>query len=161
MVRWIEFPLGTGFYGGLAILTLPGVNSLTDGMIFATSSDGSSDIRIIGAAPANDGSGWLMTIREDSAADAETLVLEDQSEFQFLYVPYDAQGLIGGHINGANGSVNNSSGEFTLTRTGTGAYNLVTARLDAEHDRGFVWDHVVGHAATSCNLSAYSGLSMS
>ena len=64
-------------------------------------------------------------LREDSALDAETLAAADQSEFQFVYVPFDAQNLVGGHIVGTDGSKRKAVGDFTVVRTGTGVYELV------------------------------------
>ncbi len=123
-VRWPEYPTGSGVFGGVARVALPGVNSLEHGMLFATSSDGSSDVNIVGVAPVEDGAAWLVTIREDSTTDAETLVDAGQSEFQFVYVPFDAQRLVGGHIVGADGSKRKAAGDFTVARTGTGTYEL-------------------------------------
>jgi hypothetical protein len=124
VVRWPQFPGGTGVYGGVAEVHLPGVNSLEDGMLFATSAEGSSDVKIVGVAPLDDGTGWLITIREDSATDTETVVTDGQSEFEFVYVPFGAQGLIGGHITGTDGAKRKAAGDFNLTRTGTGTYEL-------------------------------------
>lgn len=80
LVKWLQYPADSGVYGGLAELRLPGVNALEDGMLFATSADGSSDVNIVGVAPKDDGSGWLVTVREDSATDAETLAVAGQSD---------------------------------------------------------------------------------
>ncbi|MCP5519036.1 MAG: hypothetical protein H7A45_17470 [Verrucomicrobiales bacterium] len=127
LIRWPEFPPGSATYGGQAELRLPGVDSLEDGMLFTTSSDGSSDVNLVGVAPFEDGTGWLVTIREDSAIPdpfVEAVVGGDQSEFEFVYVPFDAVGLIGGHINGANGTKRKAAGEFTIARTTTGTYEL-------------------------------------
>lgn len=124
LIRWLDFPTGSQAYGGLADLQLPGVNSLEDGLLFAASSDGGSDVNIVGVAPKEDGSGWRVTIREDSATTAETLAAADQSEFQFVYVPFAAERLIGGHIVGATGEKRKAAGDFILTRTGTGTYEL-------------------------------------
>lgn len=124
LIRWTEFPLGGATYGGLAELRLPGVNALEDGMIFATSSDGGSDVNIVGVVPNESGNGWIVTIREDSATDSETLAVAGQSEFQFVYVPFNAERLIGGHIVGSNGSKRKAAGEFTVARTATGTYEV-------------------------------------
>lgn len=124
LVRWTEFPEGSGVYGGLAEVQLPGVNSLTNGMLFATSADGGSDVNIVGVAPKADGSGWVLTVREDSATDAETLADAGQSEFQFLYVPYHARNLVGGHINGSDGAKLTARGELNVARTAAGVYEL-------------------------------------
>jgi hypothetical protein len=83
----------------------------------------------IAAAFPNAG-GWKVSVREDDSdivsGDQSSLLAGDQNGFQFLYVPYSAPGLIGGHVNGANGSLINSAGEqeFVLTRTGAGQYAL-------------------------------------
>jgi len=124
MVKWTQFPAESGIYAGLGDILLPGVNSLTNGMIFATSADGGSDVNIVGVAPKAGGSGWTVTIREDSATDAETLASPDQSEFQFLYVPFNAKNLIGGHINGQDGAKLTSAGNYTIARTSVGTYEL-------------------------------------
>lgn len=124
LLKWLDYPAGTGLYVGRGELTLPGVDALEDGMVFATSADGGSDVNIVGVAPKDDGRGWLVTIREDAAVDAETLAEAGQSEFQFVYVPFDAQRLVGGHIVGTDGSKRKAVGEFTITRTGAGTYEL-------------------------------------
>jgi hypothetical protein len=124
LIRWLEYPEGGGVFGGLARLTLPGVNTLEDGMLFATSSDGASDVNLVGVAPVEQGAAWLVTVREDAATDAETLADAGQSEFQFVYVPFDAPRLIGGHILGSDGSKRKVSGEFAVNRTATGTYEL-------------------------------------
>jgi hypothetical protein len=123
LVKWID-PTGTLVFGGHAELQLPGVNSLDDGMLFTSSSDGGSDVNIVGVAPTADGSKWLVTIREDSATDAETLASAGQSEFQFVYVPFNAERLVGGHIVGSTGAKRKAVGDFTVTRTATGTYEL-------------------------------------
>ncbi len=124
LVKWLQYPAESGIYAGIAELRLPGVNSLEDGMLFTTSADGGSDVNIVGVAPLEDGTGWLITIREDAALDAETLADPAQSEFQFVYVPFDAQNLLGGYINGTDGSKRKAAGDFTVTRAGTGTYEL-------------------------------------
>lgn len=124
LVTWAEWPIGFGTYGGLAKVRLPGVNSLEDGMFFAISSDGGSDVNIVGVNPEADGNGWTVTIREDSATDAETLVSNNQSEFQFVYIPFNAQRLVGGHIVGSSGAKRKAVGDFTVARTGTGRYEV-------------------------------------
>ncbi len=125
VVKWPQYPPESGVYGGQAELVLPGVNSLDDGMLFVTSADGASDVNIVGVAPKEGGLGWHVAIREDSVLEAETLAAADQSEFAFVYVPFDARNLVGGHIVGTDGSKRKAVGEFTVTRTGTGVYELV------------------------------------
>lgn len=123
LVKWLD-PTGGLVFGGLAELNLPGVDSLEDGMVFASSSDGGSDVNIVGVAPREGGAGWLVTIREDAETSADVLAAGGQSEFQFVYVPFNAERLIGGHIVGSTGERRKAAGEFTLTRTGTGTYDL-------------------------------------
>lgn len=122
-------PPGDGTtYGGLGQLRLPGVNAETDGMLFTTSSHGNSDVNIVGVAPTNDpgsgSSGWIVTIREDSALTGDEVAAAGQFQFEFVYVPYNAQNLIGGYINGSTGGSLQSAGTFTMTRTGIGTYEL-------------------------------------
>lgn len=124
MIKWLQFPAESGTYGGLAELVLPGVHSLDDGMIFATSSDGASDVNVVGVLPKSDGTGWTLTIREDSETGPETLAAAGQSEFQFVYVPFNSQRLVGGHIVGTDGSKRKAVGNFSVTRTATGTYEV-------------------------------------
>lgn len=124
VVKWLEYPEGFGSYGGLAEVRLPGVNTLEDGMLFAVSADGGSDVNIVGVHPTDDGGAWRVAIREDSALDAAELAGAGQSEFQFVYVPFNAQRLVGGHIVGSSGASRKSAGTFTVNRTGTGTYEL-------------------------------------
>ena len=125
LVKWLDVPEGSFVFGGHARLTLPGVNALEDGMLFTTSSDGGSDVNLVGVAPLEDGSAWLVTIREDEATDAETLASAGQSEFQFVYVPFNANRLVGGHIIGTDAAKRKAVGNFTVTRTGAGTYDVV------------------------------------
>lgn len=128
LMTWSDFPPSSGAYGGLGQLRLPGVNAETGGMLFTTSSHGNSDVNIVGVAPTNDpgtgSSGWIITVREDSALTGEEVATPGQFQFQFVYVPYNSQNLIGGHVNGTTGANIHSAGTFTLARTGTGTYEL-------------------------------------
>jgi hypothetical protein len=124
LVEWIDLIEGSGLFGGLARLRLPGVNTLEDGMVFTISTDGASDVNIVGVAPDEDGNSWLVTIREDAAIHPEDLASANQSEFEFLYVPFNTRNLIGGLVEGASGAKRNSVGEFTINRTFTGTYEL-------------------------------------
>ncbi len=126
LMTWAIPPNGSSF-GGLGTLRLPGLDAVTNGMIFTTSSQGNSDVNIVGVAPTNDptsGSGWIVTVREDSALTGEEVAPGGQHQFEFVYVPYNAQNLIGGYIDGEFGSAVHSAGTFTLTRTSVGTYEL-------------------------------------
>ncbi|HEV8544076.1 MAG TPA: hypothetical protein VGR78_16920 [Verrucomicrobiae bacterium] len=111
-----------GSPGGSAVLSLPGVNSANDGMIFATSTQGGSDVKIISLAPKTDGSGWIMNPRRASESDPTALDAAD-SQFQFVYIPYNSSNLIGGYIS-SNGTPIKSTGNFSITRTAAGTYSL-------------------------------------
>src|SRR6185503_197512 len=106
--------------GGNAVLSLPGINSTNDGMIFATSTQAGSDVKIVSVAPKSDGSGWIVTARAASQTDPSVLATGN-SQFQFVYVPYNASNLIGGWI-APDGSKMKAAGNFTIARTGTGTY---------------------------------------
>jgi hypothetical protein len=111
-----------------ATVQLPGVNSASDGMLFVAATDADNASNIAAAFP--NAGGWTVSVREDNSetvdGGAASLVTGPGNAFQFLYVPYSAPGLIGGHVNGANGSLINSAGnqDFALTRTGAGQYAL-------------------------------------
>jgi hypothetical protein len=111
-----------------AFVKLPGVDSDTDGMLFVAPTDDGNLTNIAAAFPNNDG--WTVSVREDDnivfSGDESGLVAGDQNDFQFLYVPYSAQDLIGGHVDGATGAMLHSAGDqrFTLSRTRAGEYAL-------------------------------------
>ncbi|MHC1763931.1 MAG: hypothetical protein AB9869_06430 [Verrucomicrobiia bacterium] len=135
LMTWFDFPDESMTFVGLGQLHLPGINALEDGMLFTTSSQGGSDVNIVGVAPTEDAtsgaSGWLVTVREDSAVSAEEIVGVGQCQFMFVYVPYTAQNLVGGYIDGSTGVKIKSAGTFNLTRTGTGTYEFSVAGKSA------------------------------
>jgi len=92
-----------GFYGGLGILSLPGVDSQGDGMLFTIgNAEGDSGRRGPSAnnAALPDGTGWYVAVRdiENSKADPTVYASGDggaTASFSFLYVPYNADNLVG------------------------------------------------------------------
>lgn len=112
----------------VATVTLPGVNSASDGMLFVAPTHDDNNTNIAAALPNN--GGWTVSVREDDNAnttgDADSLVAGDQNGFQFLYVPYSAPGLIGGHVAGGDASLLNSGGDnfFDISRNSAGEYAL-------------------------------------
>ena len=103
---------------------LPGVNSKSDGMLFTTSVEPDKvGLMMISVAANEDGSGWDLWGRRNTEADG-LFQEESNLDFSFLYVPYDADRLIGGHIRGKDGAVINGRGGFALKRLGTGQYEL-------------------------------------
>jgi hypothetical protein len=116
---------------GIAQVNLPSVNSATDGMLFVAPTHDNNRTNIAAAFP--NAGGWSVAVREDENADvsgASTLGAGD-NQFQFLYVPYTASNLIGGHI-AENGSAIHEEGgnQFTLIRTAAGAYQLTVFEAD-------------------------------
>ncbi len=92
------------------------------GMLFVAGSDGSSSSDIAAAVPSGDG--WDVTIREDSDTDTSGLTFLSES-FQFLYVPYTAARLIGGHVDGDGSLIQSAGGnQFDLSRDADGVYRL-------------------------------------
>ncbi|MEM7312961.1 MAG: hypothetical protein AAF497_07395, partial [Planctomycetota bacterium] len=111
---------------GQATIQLTGVDSASDGMMFVAPADGSSTSRIAAGFPTGSG-GWTTTVRLDADLDTTGQTYQDGGErFQFLYVPYDANDLIGGQVDGATGDMVNSAGDsqFLMTRTASGDYAL-------------------------------------
>lgn len=111
---------------GVARVALPGINSATDGMLFVapTSGDNSTDM----AAAFPTAGGWNVTVREDNDIDVSGLTYNNgfSNEFQFLYIPYDAPNLLGGHVRGSNGTLVHSAGgsRFAVNRTAAGQYAI-------------------------------------
>ena len=110
---------------GIATVNLPGVDPTIDGMLFVAPTGGGNSTNVAGAFPTADG--WHVTIREDNDDDftGMTYNLLDNG-FQFVYVPFGSSGLIGGLVNGQDGSLAVSAGEseFNLTRRGPGEYAI-------------------------------------
>ena len=117
--------------GGLGFVDLADINSATDGMLFVAPASGSSTSRIASAFPNMDG-GWTTTIRLDADDDVTGQTIEEFEEFQFLYVPYDANRLVGGHVDGTDGSTINAAGDeqFSLARSESGRYALSVFEAD-------------------------------
>jgi len=142
----------------MAMVTLPGVNSATDGMLFVAAADGDSNSSDIAAAFPTAG-GWKVAVREDEDFDATGNSINfTNNEFQFLYVPYTAGGLVGGHINGNTGAAIKSAGDarFDLTRTSEGQYAVSVYNADGvtkkNGDAGMLVLSVAGTIPTDVTL---------
>jgi hypothetical protein len=128
LFNWIDGGTGTN---GLGILTLSGVHSVNDGMLFTIGNDENNSKRGPQAnnAALPNGSGWHVAVRDletskTSPTNYATGGASDAgSSFSFVYVPYNADNLIGGHIR-TNGTVSKSSGSFSISRLSTGRYAL-------------------------------------
>lgn len=118
-------PTAVTWVGGLGLVALPDVNSATDGMLFVAPTDSGNSSNIAAAFP-NAAGAWSVTVREDNDTDftGATANLGTGNRFQFLYVPYTARNLVGGHVNGIDASLINSSGNnrFSIRRTRAGEY---------------------------------------
>ncbi|MCA9100866.1 MAG: PEP-CTERM sorting domain-containing protein [Planctomycetales bacterium] len=98
------------------------------GMLFVAPTSGDNNTKI--AASTAFAGGWNVTIREDDSqpglAPFDGVVSSNTgaAAFQMMYIDYDAPGLIGGQVNGADGSLIHSAGGLTVTRTGVGTYEV-------------------------------------
>jgi len=124
LLAWTD--LGGGSYGGLATLSLPGIDSRDDGMLFLVpNDDGTNRGPQANCSVKADGSGWNVAIRSVADIDLiDTYIPSGNDEFSFLHVPYTASKLIGGKIAGSNGTKVNSAGTFTVTRSTAGRYQI-------------------------------------
>jgi hypothetical protein len=129
VLTWIDPAAGTNF---LAKVTLPGVNSLNDGMLLTVGNDEHNSIRGPSAnnAALSDGSGWYVAVRDMETSKTNPAVYATSSgsdagsSFSFLYIPWNADNLVAGYIRGTNGAVIKGAGSFTLSRLSTGRYAL-------------------------------------
>jgi hypothetical protein len=103
---------------------LPGVNARTDGMLFTTSVESRFSAGMMIAVAINDeGDAWEVWGRNN--VEADPLFQEESSmAFSFVYIPYDSDRLVGGHIRGTDGAVINGRGNFAMKRLSTGRYEL-------------------------------------
>jgi hypothetical protein len=130
LLTWID-TTGGGTFSGLAQLTLPGVNSVNDGMLFTVGNDENNGIRGPSAnnAALPDGSGWYVAVRDIETSKADPTIYATHggsdagSSFSFLYIPWNADNLIGGHIR-TNGTIIKKAGTFSISRISAGRYAL-------------------------------------
>ena len=131
ILAWTDSPPNSGYFTGLATLSLPGVNSVNDGMLFTTGNDENNSTRGPSASNAalTDGSGWYVAVRDMETSKADPTIYatggggDAGSSFSFLYVPYNADNLVGGHI-ATNGTKIKGAGNFSITHLSTGRYAL-------------------------------------
>jgi hypothetical protein len=131
LLTWLQTPDGSGVYSGLAVLSLAGVNSLNDGMLFTIGNNENNSTRGPSASNAAlpDGSGWYIAVRdmETSKADPTVYATGDGNDaaanFSFVLIPYNADNLIGGHI-ATNGATVKGTGSFSISHLSTGRYAL-------------------------------------
>jgi hypothetical protein len=142
--------------GGVATVTLPGVNSATDGMLFVSPSHDGNLTNIAAGLPT--GGGWKVAVREDEDFDPTSILDSSQNQFQFLYVPYIATGLIGGQVQGSNGSMIHLANDnrFDITRTAAGQYAVSVYAQDGvtklNENNGMLIMSVAGALPTDSTL---------
>ena len=131
-------------------------------MLCVSPASSSSETNIAAGLPRN--GGWDVAVREDK--DGIGFIFADSSQFQFLYVPYDAIGLIGGHVDGSNRNLINSAGDtqFSLTRSRDGEYALSVFEDEQQQtklteDDGMLILSVTGHMVGEPDLPDRSFLS--
>lgn len=131
LLTWVDTSNGGQFYTGLATLALPGVNSTNDGMLFTIGNDENNSTRGPSAnnAALPDGSGWYVAVRDIETSKADPTIYASGSgndagaSFSFVYIPYNSDNLIGGHIS-SNGATIKGAGNFTVTHLSTGRYAI-------------------------------------
>lgn len=112
---------------------LPGVNSATEGMLFANSTQTNSNLKTIHVYPNN--GGWSVFLREDDDVDVAGLTPPPDGgvSFSFVYIPFDAVRLIGAYVNGDTGATINGAGGYTLSRLSAGRYSLaIPGKTDSD-----------------------------
>ena len=103
---------------GLYRVTVDGINSQEDGILFAVGA--ANGYNFVSTAPVSSGAGWYVTVRDNTATTFSAL---EDNRWSFVYLDYDAPGMIGGRVS-ADGTVVNSAGDFSMTRISTGVYRL-------------------------------------
>jgi len=107
--------VGTGRYN----VSINGINSLSDGMLLAVGAE--NGYNYISTAPKDDGSGWDVAVRDNTAASFSSM---ESAQWSFVYVDYDAPGLIGGRI-ADDGQKLKDKGSFSVSHVaGSGVYRI-------------------------------------
>lgn len=96
-----------------------GVNSQTDGMLFTIGNN--NENVVVQTGPAANGSSWDIRVAANSVNHAAT---GSDKDWSFLYLPYQTPGLIGGYYDGLTNTNLHAEGNFNMTRTATGQYQL-------------------------------------
>ncbi|GAQ81148.1 hypothetical protein KFL_000720170 [Klebsormidium nitens] len=108
-----------------AYVRLPKVDPRNDGMLLTIATDSgqqNSDTNIVSVYP--DKKHWVLNVREDSQVNPGVVTVLNQWVFSFLYIPFSADGLIGGWVSGTDGSLRRSAGGPAVRRLGVGQYEI-------------------------------------
>lgn len=136
---------------GRVDLAIPGVNSLTDGVLMAT--PWGNDDNFVTVEPKADGSGWNL-----DNYDNNTNIEDNTSEFEdgvnYVYLPYETENLVAGRVE-EDGTIINSTDPtgFTLTKQSTGEYLLQI--VGKTFDDGMLLLNATGPDGSFDNTMAY------
>jgi hypothetical protein len=123
-----------------------GVDSLNDGMLFTIGNN--NDNIVVQNGPLPDGSGWDVRVEDNATNHGAT---GEDRDWSFLYLPYDAPGLVGGYFDGLAGATLQGAGDFTMTRTAAGQYELT---IPGESPETGMLIMSVSHRATASGVTA-------
>jgi hypothetical protein len=123
-----------------------GVNSRTDGMLFVIGNN--NDNIVVQTGPFADGSGWDVRVEDNATNHGAT---GEDRDWSFVYLPYDTPGLVGGYYDGLGNSHIASAGNFTMTKLGTGQYEL---SIPGETPETGMLILTVAHRATAASITA-------
>jgi hypothetical protein len=116
---------------GQVFISIPGVNSATDGVLLANPTQGDNNPDYVVATPAD--GGWYLTYRRTSYSSASEVQTFDRCKFVFVYVPYTANRCTAANIDGATGNTLSGTGSYSVTRLATGRYRVsIPGKTDAD-----------------------------
>ena len=98
-------------------LRLPGVDALSDGLVFAN--HGKNEGNYAMAGPSSDGSHFAIKVHDDGVNGGSF----EQDPVAFAYIPYDTAGVAMGRVS-HEGGLYNKAGDFTIRREGVGTFRL-------------------------------------
>lgn len=117
---------------GQFVVSMPGIDSRRHGMLFVTHGENDDNVVVAGifddptnvnvlAGDAALGD-WHVHIRDHGSEDWSSL--GEDGTFSFIYIPYWAERLIGGRIDGTTGAIEKQAGNFSVALGGTGEYEI-------------------------------------
>jgi hypothetical protein len=98
-------------------LTIPGVDSLRDGVLIVCG--GKNEDNYASASPQFDGSGWMIATHDNGVNGASW----EQDPFNYVYIPYETPGIAAGVIWGSGGVLNGTR-NFRVKYESAGTYRL-------------------------------------
>ncbi len=104
-------------------LRLPGVDALSDGLVFAN--HGKVEGNYAMAGPSADGSHFAIRVHDCGVDGAGN----EQDPVAFAYIPYDTEGVVIGRVS-HEGGIYNKAGDFSIQREGTGTFRLTITGHD-------------------------------